>query len=160
MAHDAARHRAEAGLAEAVLTPALELGRDLVPPRDFAGPARDHFHVVETKRQQHRLLEPLMDLPAAPARLCNAQASVVEPVERGLDGIAPSAPRRRRNLFARFPGGIDSGGEIGLGHLLGPISAEMRPRHHGRAAPAVSTDALTARHPGEGRDPLGRVSNG
>ena len=62
-AHDAARHRAEAGGAEILVVPVVELRRHLVPPRGVAGAARNFAHVVEPERQQHRLLEPLIDVP-------------------------------------------------------------------------------------------------
>ncbi len=71
--HDRAGHRAKAGIAEAVRRPAGEFGRHLVPP--FGGAAvgidraaRDLDHVVEAERQEHRLLQPLMNLPAAALR--------------------------------------------------------------------------------------------
>ena len=62
-AHHGARHGAEAGLAEAVLAPAGEFHRHLVAHRRAARP----FHrrgIGQAERQQHRLLEPLIDLPA------------------------------------------------------------------------------------------------
>ena len=36
---------------------------DLVPPHRFAGTAGNHAHVIEAERQQHGLLEPLIDMP-------------------------------------------------------------------------------------------------
>src|SRR3546814_16152619 len=40
---------------------------DLVPPIGAAGAARDLGHVVQAEREQHGLLEPLVDAPAARA---------------------------------------------------------------------------------------------
>ena len=77
-------------------------------------PARDLDHVVEAKRQQHRFFEPLVNLPAL-RRSCRRRASAaVEPVERGFDRLAPGAPGCGGDPVARFPGGIDGGGEIGV----------------------------------------------
>src|SRR3546814_20461210 len=62
---DLVGHGAKAGLAKAVLAPALELRGHLVPPIGaLARPAGDRGHVVEAEGQQHRLLQPLVDLPA------------------------------------------------------------------------------------------------
>src|SRR5215510_10844221 len=49
-AHEPTGHRAEAGIAKAVVVPAGEFRRHLVPPRGMAGTARNGFHVVETER--------------------------------------------------------------------------------------------------------------
>src|SRR3546814_15411181 len=65
-ADDAARHGAEARLAEILLVPTLGLGRDLVPPGRAVGSAGNGRHVVEPEGQQHRLLEQLV--PPPPAR--------------------------------------------------------------------------------------------
>src|SRR5438874_8306915 len=122
--HDRAGDGAEAGITEPVGRPAGEFGGHLVPP--FGGAAlgidrtaRDLGHIVEAERQQYRLFQPLVNLPTAgptAGRLGDAQLALVEPVERGLDGVAPSSLGLRRNLLARLPGGIDRRGEIGITH--------------------------------------------
>ena len=65
MAHDAAGHRAKPGVAKTVFAPALEFRRDLVPPGRAARAALDDLVVVEAEGKQHRLLQPLVDLPGA-----------------------------------------------------------------------------------------------
>jgi hypothetical protein len=87
-----ARDHAEAGVAEAVLAPAGELARHLVVGRSARGALLDDRIVVEPERQQHRLLEPLVDLPAARAvGLGDARLAAVEQLERRLDRLAHSA---------------------------------------------------------------------
>jgi hypothetical protein len=44
--------------------------------------ARDRAHVVEAEREQHRLLEPLVDAPLAVLFLGDARLAAVEQVER------------------------------------------------------------------------------
>ena len=93
LAHDAAGHRAKAGLGEAVLAPAGEFRGHLVPPGCAAGAARDDCAVVEAERQQHRLFQPLMDLPGSGAGrawhfLGDARLPAVE------QGQAPRRPPR------------------------------------------------------------------
>src|SRR5271168_3916038 len=61
--HDAAGDGAKAGFGEPVGAPALELRGDLVPPGRAARTALDYAVVVEAERQQHGLLQPLIDLP-------------------------------------------------------------------------------------------------
>src|SRR5690606_39846751 len=56
------RHHAHAPLAELGLAMALEAQRHLVPVRTPL--AFHHRHVVDPEVQQHRLLQPLVDLPA------------------------------------------------------------------------------------------------
>src|SRR5690606_36736327 len=62
--HGAGDH-AEARVAEAVLAPAFELARHLVIGRRACGTALYHADIVEAEREEHGLLEPLVDLPAA-----------------------------------------------------------------------------------------------
>ena len=69
--HHRAGHRAEARLAEAVLAPAGEFQRHLVPHRRAARPLHRR-RIGQPERQQHRLLQPLVDLPARPGRLRHA----------------------------------------------------------------------------------------
>src|SRR5579872_7174606 len=131
--HDRTGHGAEAGIAEAVRRPAGEFGGHLVPP--FGGAAvgidrtaRDLDHVVETERQQHGLLQPLVDAPplsrGAAGLLGDAQLAVVHAFERGLDSVAILALGGRRQTLARLPGGIDGGGEFGVNHGGNPGLAE------------------------------------
>ena len=114
-AHHAAGHGAEAGFLELRRVPALEFGIDLVPPHRLAGSARDHAHVVEAERQQHGLLQPLVDLPAAVGlALGDARLAGVEQVERGLDRLAHRALGLGADVVARLEGLVD-----GLGKLVG-----------------------------------------
>src|SRR3546814_1464689 len=62
---DRTGHRAEARLTELTRTTGREFGGHLVPPIGAAGAARDLGHVVQAEREQHGLLEPLVDAPAA-----------------------------------------------------------------------------------------------
>ena len=88
-AHDAARHGAEAGVAEALRRPSRRISTAPCPTTAAPpGPPRDLAHVVEAERQQHRLLQPLMDLPAR-RRSSRRRASLPLSSRR-----AP--PRRRR----------------------------------------------------------------
>ena len=107
-----ARHGAEAGVAEAVLAPALELRRHLVPPGAPPGPPSTIAVVVEAEREQHRLLEPLVDAAIrrrssrrrAPcryraARAPRSTASRTAPFVAGCR--SRSAPPRRRRWWRR-----------------------------------------------------------
>jgi len=87
-------------------------------PRSGSRAARDLDHVVEPERQQHRLFEPLLDLPATGGLFGDAQPALIEPVEGRLDRVAHSATGRRSEPFAVLPGGIDGRGEIGVGHVF------------------------------------------
>jgi hypothetical protein len=102
-AHDAAGHRAEAGLLELRGLPAVELRRHLVPPHGLAGPALDDGHVVQPEREQHRLLEPLIDLPAPVACRFSATRALPESSRSSAvcDRLAHRAPWSRRLLDAR-----------------------------------------------------------
>ena len=66
--HDAVRHGTEACGGPLVLAPALELRRDLIVPGRAARAARNHGHVVQSKRQQDGLLEPLVHGPTLASR--------------------------------------------------------------------------------------------
>ena len=79
MANHAAWYGAEAGLPKPRLIPALEFGIHLVPPRRISGATIDHTHVLQAKREQHGLLEPLIYAPIAVGRfLCHSRFSTVE----------------------------------------------------------------------------------
>ncbi|MEH2493595.1 hypothetical protein V1294_000074 [Bradyrhizobium sp. AZCC 1678] len=116
-AHDRAGDGAEACIAKTVLAPALELRGHLVPPRGLARAAGYSAHVVEAERQQHRLLQPLIDLPlAASFALGDARLALVEQFERVIYSLANFALGRRRNAVAGIEGGVDGGFERGQGH--------------------------------------------
>src|SRR5207253_11504011 len=107
-AHDRARHRAKAGRAEAVVAPAVEFRGHLVPPRRVAGTARDDGYVIEAKRQQHRLLEPLVDAPgAARLSLRAAGRTTVEQIERGVYRVAHGTLGRGTDAVALAQGVVD-----------------------------------------------------
>src|SRR5690606_30781487 len=122
--HDAARdvaaaprnrawNHAESGVAEPVLAPACELARDLVVGR--RGGTLHHVVVVQAERQQDRLLQPLVDLPAAGSvRLGHAGAAAIEKLQRRLNRLAHGGARWR-DRGAVFPSLRDGGFEIG-GH--------------------------------------------
>ena len=67
----------------------------LVPPDRPAGAAGDQRHVVEAERQQHRLLQPLVDGPAVRPGSATRTSPPVEQVERRLDRVADLAARAR-----------------------------------------------------------------
>ena len=91
----------------------IELRRHLVPPHRVAGAARDFAHVVQSKRQQHRFLEPLIDPPgAACLTLGDAGGAAVEQVERLLDRFAHRALGGRADLIAPLEGGVDGRGQM------------------------------------------------
>src|SRR5690606_1494962 len=123
--------RAEAGLAETRLVPAGPLGRHLVPP----GPGRDVDHaeaaadvlahdpvVVQAKRQQHGLLEPLLGLPHALAvALGDPETAGIQKIDGRVDRLADLAARPGAQGVTDFPGGLDvglDGGEVGHGSSL------------------------------------------
>ena len=118
MAHDRARHGAEAGLAEPVLTPAGEFRRDLVPPRRPAGAAVDERVVVEPERQQHRLFQPLIDFPrrrplGAVDLLPDTGMARVQQVQCLADGAAHVAMRAGIDIGAVVKGAFDEGLQFG-----------------------------------------------
>ncbi len=95
-AHDAARHRAKAGGAEILVVPIVEFRRHLVPPGRMRRPARNDAHVVETKRQQHRLLQPLIDVPALRRSDVRRRAPALDRADR-----APLRPPRAPRLWSK-----------------------------------------------------------
>ena len=120
-AHDRPRHRAKAGVAEARFAPAVELGGHLVPPRRLAGRTGDDAHVVEAERQEHRLLEPLID-PPGPVGLFlgDARFAGIEQIERGLDRVAHRALGCQADFVALFEGVVDGFREVGVSHAGSP----------------------------------------
>ncbi len=79
--------------------------------------AADQLIGVDAEREQHRLLQPLLGYPAAVrATRGDARAAIVEQRKRGLDGFGVGALALRRERVAPLPGGVDLGGEIGVGH--------------------------------------------
>ena len=129
-AHDRRRHGAKAGLLEIDGAPAVEFRRHLVPPHGLAGAALDDLHRVEPEGQQHRLLQPLVDLPLAVGlALGDAGGAAVEQVERRLDGVARFAACRGRNRVALLEGlldGLFEARQIGLRHEIAPLHALLR----------------------------------
>ena len=97
---------------------------------DVARPALDDLHRVEPERQQHRLLQPLVDGPAAVGLpFGDARLAAVEQVERGLDRLAHLAARRRRDLVALVEGLFDRRFEarkVGFRHENAPLHALLR----------------------------------
>ena len=87
------------------------------------GPPPNDAHVVEPEREQHRLLEPLVDPPVAVrALLGDARLAAVEQVERRLDRLAHRALGGRADAVALLESVVDGLGELGVGHgeFLGP----------------------------------------
>ena len=111
--HDRAGHRAEPGGAEVGLRPAAEFRRHLVEPVARARTIVDQDIVVEAEREEDRLLQPLVDGPAAiPVRLGHARLAPVEQRQRAVDGDPLFPLRREVQLGPVFPGGVDGGGEV------------------------------------------------
>jgi hypothetical protein len=157
-ADDGTRDGAKAGVAKPVLAPALEFRGHLVPPRGHAGTAGNRAHVVEAERQQHRLLQPLVDLPlAAGLALGDADLAPVEQLERVIHRVPDFALGRGGDTVAGIERGVDGGFEGGkrhrdflggfLGDFLGANFASQargfvgiwgrRVKAHGPVAPAA-----------------------
>jgi len=108
-----AGHHAETALAEAVFAPAGELAGNLVVGRSASRTAINKNIVMQPERQQHRLLQPLVDLPAAGAvRLGHPQLSGIKQIQRLIDH-RENIGAGRGDGIARFPGLIDHSGKIG-----------------------------------------------
>ena len=91
--------------------PAIEFGRYLVPPDGIAGAVFDDGVVIEAERQQNRLFQPLVDMPALVAHfLCDPQCSFVDQIERKHDRIADFPLGLRTDIGAVFPGIVDNRG--------------------------------------------------
>ncbi len=120
-AHDGSRHRAKPGVPPAVFTPALKLAGHFVPPDRFAGATVDDCHVIQTKRQQHRLFGPLIDVPVAVlARLGHAQGAAVKCCQRFLYRRTDLTGCGWRNTVPGLPGGFDCGFKVRIWHGFGP----------------------------------------
>ena len=106
VAHDAARHGPESGLAEAVFAPAGEFQRDLV-----VGPGGDihRRRIAKAEEEQQRLLQPLVGRPFAVEFLRHAVSARIEARERFFHRELDGAPRGRGDAVALLPGGIDGG---------------------------------------------------
>ncbi len=118
MAHDRAGHGAKAGLAEAVLAPAGEFRGDLVPPGRAAGAALDDGVVAKPERQQHRLFQPLVDLPrrrplGALDFLRHAGVAGIEHFQGFADGVADIAVGVGVDMGAVVEGAFDKGLQFG-----------------------------------------------
>src|SRR5262249_47750531 len=121
-------------------------------PHRLAGPARNHGHIVEAEREQHRLFEPLVDAPVlVVSSLGNARNAAIEQVERGLDGLAHGALGCRTNVLAPLEGFVDDLGKFGTRHGAeaprNPQNRLTRCREWGRrsqvAAVLSTTRAMT-----------------
>ena len=137
--HHAARHGAEAGAAEARFVPAVEFRGHLVPPHRLAGTARDHAHVVEPEREQHRLLEPLVDAPVAVAgALGHARLAAVEEVERSstasrvaplVAGLMPSRCSKASSMvLASWSWDMAEGLDVSWRRFVGGSGVRVKPR--------------------------------
>src|SRR3546814_14825386 len=81
---------------------------DLVPPIGAAGAARDLGHVVQAEREQHGLLEPLVDAPAARAiGLGNTRRAGIELRQRLIDRLTHRPLGLAADRNAVLPGGVD-----------------------------------------------------
>ncbi len=91
----------------------LNLEFDLIPPHGFSRPPRDHAHIVETEREQDRLLEPLIDVPlAVGVSLGDARFAGIEQVERRFHRLAHRTLGLRADLVAAFEGLVDDVGKL------------------------------------------------
>ena len=98
------------------IIPIVEFGGDLVPPYGVAGSARNDGHVVEAKRQQHGLLEPLIDPPGAVGRfLGHPRGAAVEQIERLVHRLAHRALGGRADLLAALKRRVDGFGQRLIG---------------------------------------------
>ena len=89
--------------------PAREFRFDFVVPAHVvtAGPTRYRDRIGEPEGQQHRFLEPLIDVPFAVVFFGDAQRARIECIERRADGIAQIAFGLRRDRIATLPPSID-----------------------------------------------------
>ena len=116
-AHHRTRHHAEARFAEAVFTPAFEFQRHLVIS---AGRNIHRRGIGQAEGHQHRLLQPLIDLPATiPIGLRHAGLAGIEHFQRFFNRCAISASGRGRKLVAPVPKRFDAGLKGGHGHGAG-----------------------------------------
>ena len=75
----------------------------------------DDLHVVEAEGEQHRLLEPLVDLPLVPDLLGHPGLAGIEHVEGRLHRVTHGAFGAGIDAGPVFPGGLDGVGQIGGG---------------------------------------------
>ena len=106
--------------------PAVELGGHLVPPGGAAGAAGDRRHVVEAKRKEHGLLQPLVDMPGLGAgRVAEAfgdtERAGVEQAERLVDSRAHVALGFGGDRGTIAEGRLDDGGEGLVGGIVGHV---------------------------------------
>ena len=113
-AHHSARHHPESCLTEAVLAPAFKLQRHLVIS---AGRNIHRRGIRQAEGHQHRLFQPLIDLPAAiTIRLRHPGLPGIEHFQRFLHRSAISAGGGGGKLVAPFPKRFDAGLKGGHGH--------------------------------------------
>ena len=141
--HHGAGHHANAGSAEGGIIPAGELQRHLVEGRGAGAAIVHHAIVVEAKGQQHRLLQPLVDLPATlPVRLGHAGSTGIEQAQCRIDMHAHIIAGGG-NAVARLEGGFDGSGKGSVvGHRTFP---EIGIRPIGRSPPAGMVRACAYR---------------
>src|SRR5690606_1801402 len=105
-ARDRAWHNAHAQRLEPIGIEAGEACLDLVPVRCRL--RLHHGHVVDPEVQQHRLLEPLVDPPAAFTRLGHAQLAAFQALDRRLHRRPDHIPGfLRGQCGATLPGVLD-----------------------------------------------------
>src|SRR5690606_9014718 len=121
-ARDRTGHHAHAQGPEAVRVEAGEARLDLVPVGRRL--RFDHRHVVDAEVQQHRLLQPLVDLPAAVGlRLGHAQVAALQPLHRRLHRrpdqvVRFLAGQRGATLPGVLDGALDAARLCRWGHAL------------------------------------------
>jgi hypothetical protein len=116
------RHDTDAVAAEARCVVLGIFERDLVEEAREAGV--DGLVVVEPERQQHGLLQPLIDLPLAVLLFGDARLATVEQRDRLFHGIADLRGRAlRAELGAALEGSVDDRRQSGIGHSGNPKGA-------------------------------------
>src|SRR5262249_58838186 len=122
------------GAGEARRRPAVELGGALAPPHGFAWATRDDGHIVETEREQHRLLQPLIDRPhAVGPPLGDPRGAAVEEVERSVARLAYWPLGRRADGVALLEGFVDGLGTVAVRPRVPRILRSQCPTaNHGR----------------------------
>ena len=116
-AHHRARHHTEAGFAEAILAPSFEFQRHLVIS---AGRNIHRRGIGQAEGHQHRLLQPLIDLPATiPIGLRHAGLAGIEHFQGFFHRCAISPRGRGGKLVALGPKRFDAGLKSGHVHVAG-----------------------------------------
>src|SRR5690606_12042031 len=83
--------------------------------------ALDECHVVEPEAQEHRLLQPLVDAPAAVGLLLrHPRLAAVEEPERLLHRLPHRTGRIEADFGALLEGLLDGAGKVVVGHLWSP----------------------------------------